>query len=114
MREMGNRAQDSNLVLPEATDQVTKQSPAQPSLSAERETIRTLFQSYNHITRYIWCTSPKELLSSTFAKAAHHLLVTSNMPWATFAQADGVHRGTKVTITEGEQVDVCAFWSSLI
>lgn len=36
---MGNRAQFSNLIFPEVTDQVTKQSPAQLSPSAEGETI---------------------------------------------------------------------------
>ena len=84
MRKMGKRAQFSNLVLPEVTDQVTKQSPAQLSLSAEGETIHTLFQSYNHIARYIWCTSRRELFSSTLAKAACQLLVISNIPWARF------------------------------
>lgn len=36
---MGNGAQFSNLIFPEVTDQVTKQSPAQLSPSAEGETI---------------------------------------------------------------------------
>lgn len=110
VRETGQRTQFINLVLPEVTDQVTKENPAQVSLSLEGETMLMLFQSYSYIARYIWCTSSRELLSSSPAKAACHLLLISNIPWDISTLAGGVHCSTKVNSTEREQVGVCMCW----
>lgn len=79
----GNCAENSYLILPEVIDQITKKSPAQLSLSAQEENVHAVSKS-QHIISYIWCTLPRELLSSTLTSEVQELPVISDTSWVRF------------------------------
>lgn len=95
-----------NVVLPEVTDQITKQSLTPAKLKCGRGNCAQSVSKLQHL--YIWWISLRELLSSLLAKAALQLLVISNLCRDSLRLMGPVWR-------RGEQVDVeCWFLASYL